>query len=147
VPAEKCETCGQPKPRSKSAIGKSADFERDVVVRAKHFGLSADDAQREGWKQVKGGSAAAGDVTIAGRKVECKHFGSIPNWCELLSAQARRRPAKLGAELRRYLKGHDALVLKQTGWAELVLVITQGDDRVYLLDDWLRWIAAGAPGG
>lgn len=111
---------------------KGCKFERELVNAALDAGLTA---ERTAPMQGKGRDEYA-DVLIAGLRCECKSLKAVPNWCELLSALVHKRPAKLGDVLRRYVKGHDALCLRQTGWAELILVILP-DDRVVLLDEWL----------
>lgn len=127
----------------KSSRRRGGDFERWVVRQAKAAGLDADTG---GWKQRRKGDVdQCADCTIGGQRIECKYLRNIPNWPELVAALVQQRPAAVGDTLRAYMKGHDALVLKNHGWGTLILVVLT-DRRVITLDEYFRLIArADAP--
>lgn len=119
---------------------KGATWERDVVNAARAMGL---DARRTAPNQTQDGSTEYGDVTIEGKKCECKHHANIPQWRELVNAalldHCGFKPGKIMAG---WLRGHDALILKQTGgWCPLVVVNVTDCFLVMTLEKYLDNLA------
>lgn len=111
---------------------KGADFEREVVNAAKALGL---DARRTAPNQTQDGSTSFPDVMIAGLRVECKHHKDIPHWQEILSAALLVDRITPSGDIAKWLAGHDALVLKQTG--QPVPLVVRADGSVLTLRMWL----------
>lgn len=110
--------------RTSSQIGRGSRrkgnaFQSEVVKRAIAVGLPADNTGR---MQQGGATGSYGDVTIAGLKVECKSHARISGWIQLVTAAMLGREVNLTKEQQGWLDGHDALILKQTGWPEPLVV-------------------------
>lgn len=130
---------------SKMQRTKGKSFEREIVNLAKGVGL---EAKRTAPMQAGYGANDDSDVLIAGLKVECKHWATIPQWKKLLASEISDGPFKPGKVIREMLHGHNALILKQTRGCTLVL---DGQLNVWTLTDWLAWVCTwqknGAPAG
>jgi hypothetical protein len=111
---------------------KGANFEREIVNAALAFGL---EARRTAPNQTQDGSESFGDVTIQSLKIECKHHKKIPHWNEILAASLLDIKFKPVGEIAQWLKGHDALIMKQTGLT--VPLVLQDDGQVMTLATFL----------
>lgn len=115
---------------------KGADFEREIVRTAIALGL---EARRTALNQTQDGADTFADVTIAGLRVECKHRKVIPYWSDLLTCALLRTTFKPAGSIAKWLDGHDALIVKQTGLAVPLVVPKNGE--VITLKDWLGCLA------
>jgi len=119
----------------KMSRDKGARLEREVANRAIAVGL---DAVRSAPMQGLGRSAGA-DVTINGSiLVECKSRARISGWTAIITSILLNTECPLTKEQQAWVESHHALVLKQTGWPEPVVVAAaEGGYMAMTLTAWL----------
>lgn len=115
---------------------KGAAWEREVVRMAREYGLTA---RRTAMNQTQDGSDTYGDVQIGSLKCECKHHRDIIQWIEMVNSALLGKNFRPGRIVAGWLKGHDCLIVKQSGgWTPLVIENIAPTYPVTTFDEFLK---------
>lgn len=118
---------------------KGSKLEREVVNAAKAAGLTAErTAPMQGVGRVGGA-----DVTINGWiLVECKSHKRISGWVQIITSILLDQPCPLTKEQQAWVGSQHALVLKQTGWPEPIVIqaLEEGYYGAMTMTAWLKSI-------